>query len=138
MPSRSALEVAVEALARRDRSAAELAAYLARRGARPEDAAAALDRLAEAGYLDDARFAASRAEALARRGYGDEAIRADLERRSLDRELVEEALAGLEPEAERALALAGRLGAGAATARRLTAKGFSPDAVASALARDAG
>jgi len=85
------------------------------------------------GYVDDRRVAASRAAALAERGYGDEAIRFDLEQRGIAGELVEEAVAGLEPEAARALELAGRLGRTANTAGRLLRKGFSRESVESAV-----
>ena len=44
----------------------------------------AIAALARTGALDDARLAESRAELLARRGYGDAAIRADLRRRQIE------------------------------------------------------
>ncbi len=76
MAKKTALELAAEALARRDHSTAELAASLERSGVDATEAAQAVERLAAAGYVDDERAAASRAEALAARGYGDAAIRA--------------------------------------------------------------
>jgi SOS response regulatory protein OraA/RecX len=85
------------------------------------------------GYVDDARVAASRAEALASRGYGDEAIRFDLEQRGIAAELLEEALAGLEPEADRAVAVAKRLGRSEKTAAQLLRKGFAQESVESAV-----
>jgi hypothetical protein len=54
------------------------------------------------GLVDDARTAVRRAEALAERGFGDAAIRYDLEQEGIAPEPVEEALAGLDPERERA------------------------------------
>ena len=51
--------------------------------------------------VDDARLAESRAELLARRGYGDAAIRADLRRRLIAPEAADAAVASLEPEVER-------------------------------------
>jgi regulatory protein len=120
---RSALEVATAALAQRDRSAASLVAYLERRGAAPEDASHAVERLAAAGYVDDARFALRRAEVLAERGQGDEAIRFVLAKDGVGADEIDAALAAL----QRAMTpLAG--------ARRLAGKGFSADAIESALA----
>jgi SOS response regulatory protein OraA/RecX len=85
------------------------------------------------GWQDDARFAHDRARFLAERGRGDDAIRWDLEQRGVARDDVEAALAGLVPERERAAAVADRLGGGAKTARALAAKGFSLDAIESAV-----
>ena len=93
-----------------------------------------LETLERAGYVDDSRFAASRATLLATRGYGDEAIRYDLERHGLADEPIAAALAGLEHESERARALVERMGRSPKTARRLAAKGFSADAVEAASA----
>jgi hypothetical protein len=78
-----ALAAATRSLAASDRSQRALEQRLARAGhsaAAREDAIAALAR---AGAIDDARLAESRAELLARRGYGDAAIRADLRRRQI-------------------------------------------------------
>jgi regulatory protein len=125
------VDAAARALARRDRSSAELSAYLERQGVQATEREAALDRVRSLGYQDDARFATARAQVLAERGQGDEAIRWDLEQRGLPREEVEAALAGLQPEYERARALAGRLGPKAA--RTLAAKGFSTDSIESAV-----
>jgi regulatory protein len=131
---RTALEAAAAALARRDRSAADLIAYLERRGAAADDAARAVARLEESGYLDDARYALRRAEVLAERGLGDEAIRFRLERDGVHPEATEAALAALVPERERALVLFRRAQPPLAAVRRLAAKGFSADAIESALA----
>jgi SOS response regulatory protein OraA/RecX len=117
-----AFEIATRALRHADRSRAELAERLARRGFAEEEGTAALDRLEELGWLDDERTAGLRAAALADRGYGDAYIRADLERRCLP---VEGALGGLEAERERALRHAGR---GAAWLAR---RGFDPEVVGS-------
>jgi len=127
------LELAAAALARRDLPAAELRARLERGGVAATEAAAAVERLAAAGYVDDARFGAGRAESLAARGYGDAAIANDLERRGIGRELVAQAVAALAPEAERAAALLERWGHVPKAARRLVAKGFGAEAVAAAL-----
>jgi len=78
--------------------------------------------------VDDRRVAAGRAAALAGRGYGDAAIRALLEEEGLA-EQVEDALAGLEPEAERARRLLARAGRTPKELRRLAARGFDPGVV---------
>jgi regulatory protein len=136
--ARTPLEAAAAALARRDRSAAGLAAYLEKRGIPADDAAAAVERLAELGYLNDERFALRRAEVLADRGCGDDAIRFDLEREGVDAATVEAAVAALAPERERATRVLGRAPSLEAGLRRLGAKGFAADtieAVASNAAR---
>ena len=99
-----ALDRAVRALARRDHSTRSLQRKLARAGVSEAARREAIETLARAGYLDDARFARDRAARLAERGYGDERIRADLESQGVPREAVARALAALEPEPERALA----------------------------------
>lgn len=101
----------------------------------------ALETLERVGYVDDERFALTRAAALAARGYGDEWIRHDLESHGIETEGREAALAGLEPEADRARAVAERLGRTRKTAAQLARKGFTEDAVESAvgeIAADAG
>jgi regulatory protein len=130
---RDPLELAVRALQHRALSVRELDDRLAHAGVGDEDRAATLVTLGRLGYVDDARFASARADSLARRGYGDAAIRADLERRGIAGDEAEAALAALEPERERASALTARDGATARTARRLAAKGFSADAIEAAL-----
>jgi SOS response regulatory protein OraA/RecX len=95
--------------------------------------AEALETLERVGYVDDGRVAASRASALASRGYGDDAIRFDLEQRGIGGLLVDEAVSGLEPEASRAAALVERLGRSPKTAGQLLRKGFSHESVESAV-----
>jgi len=127
------LEAAAAALARRDRSAADLRAQLERRGVPADDAARTVERLEAAGYVDDARFAAARAETLATRGYGNAVIARELERQGIGRDEIGSALAQLEPETARAAALLERFGRAPKAARRLVAKGFDREAVAAAL-----
>jgi SOS response regulatory protein OraA/RecX len=120
------LSDAVRALRHRDVSRRRLDERLARRGARPEARADALAALEQAGLVDDARVAANRARSLAERGYGDAAIRFSLAAEQVAPELVEGALAGLEPERERLLRLlpdAPDLKA----LRRLAARGFTAE-----------
>jgi SOS response regulatory protein OraA/RecX len=133
-----ALARAARALRPRDRSRRALAERLTHAGVREEAREDALDALERAGLVDDARVAASRAHALAERGYGDAAIRHDLETEGLAGELVEQALEALEPERERARALVARRvskgqGAEPKTARYLIAKGFAAATVEEAF-----
>jgi regulatory protein len=124
-----ALGVAARALRHRDLSRSRLAARLADRGAAPGAAEDALATLERARLVDDGRVAAGRAQTLAERGYGDAAIRDSLEAEGLPAEAVEDALAALEPEPERARRLLARRGAGPKTLRWLAARGFEASTV---------
>jgi SOS response regulatory protein OraA/RecX len=102
-----------------------------------DEAVGALER---AGVIDDERLAEGRAELLARRGYGDAAIRAELSRRLIPAEEAASAVAALEPEVARI----GRLLEGQAVTpallRRLAGRGFSRDTleeIAAAFAQEA-
>ncbi len=119
-----ALGAALRVLRHRDYSRSRLDARLAGRGTRPDTRRDALEALERAGLLDDTRVASARAAALAGRGCGDAAIRFSLEGEGLAPELVAEALAGLEPEPERARKLYGERGADAKALRWLAGKGF--------------
>jgi regulatory protein len=90
-----AVQLAWSAVGRRDHTVAQLRTYLEGKRAEPEAIGAALEELAEAGVLDDARFAQRFAEdkrSLER--WGTERIERELHRRGVDAELVAEALAG--------------------------------------------
>ena len=134
-----AIDRAVQALARRDHSAASLRAKLDRAGLSESAQAAALDALERAGYLDDVRYAGERAALLADRGYGDVWIHADLERQGVERETADSAVGALEPEYARAMREAATAGSGLRAIRSLGRRGFSEDAleaVAAALVAD--
>jgi regulatory protein len=127
-----ALQVAGRALRHRDLSRGRVAERL--EGAVPPAVAAeSLATLERAGLVDDRRVALVRAESLAGRGYGDEAIRHRLRAEGLADELAEEAVAGLAPECERAGPLIERRGVGPRTARYLAGRGFGEEAVEAAL-----
>jgi SOS response regulatory protein OraA/RecX len=128
-----ALRRATRALRARDLSAARLEERLARAAVAPAAAAESVRTLRAAGLVDDERLAHNRAEALAERGYGDAAIRDRLGQEALSGELIAQALAGLEPEPERATRLIERRGTGPRTARYLAARGFGEEAVEAAL-----
>jgi len=129
----AALARAARALGPRERSRLALDERLARAGVPARTRGEALETLERAGLVDDARTAVRRAEALAERGFGDAAIRYDLEQEGIAAELVEEALAELEPERERARALVERRGADVRTGRWLSARGFEPATVEDSL-----
>jgi SOS response regulatory protein OraA/RecX len=135
-----ALAAAKRSLAASDRSQQELERRLARAGhssAAREDVVQALDR---AGLLDDTRVARARAGRLARRGYGDAAIRADLQRRLVRADAAADAVESLEPELDRAQRLVAGQSVTPALIRRLSGRGFSRatlDEVVSAFAQDA-
>jgi SOS response regulatory protein OraA/RecX len=127
-----ALTAAGRVLRTRDLPAQALDARLQRRGVAAADRAGALTTLQGAGLVDDARFANNRALALAGRCLGDAAIRFDLEQYGVAHDVVDEALAALEPEAVRAERIVASRGRSQATARFLARKGFAEDAVESA------
>ncbi len=131
-----AVEAALRALRARDRSVAELDERLSARGAGPAERRDVLELLERVGYVDDRRFADTRAAALAARGSGDALIRDDLERRGVAAETIDAALVGLEPELVRAERVVARRGHSVKTARHLAARGFDEDAIASAVALD--
>ncbi len=129
-----ALEAAVRALRARDRTAASLDARLDRRGVGAQERAETVARLQELGYVDDARFANARADALAARGAGNLLIADDLERQGVPGPLAAAAIAAIEPELTRALTIVGTRGRGPKTARYLASRGFAEDVVEAAVA----
>src|SRR5262245_11166990 len=131
-----AFAVAGRSLRTRGMPARALEERLGRSRVAPEAGRQAVEALERAGILDDGRFAAARAAALAGRGYGDAAIAADLERGGVDADLTADALATLAPEADRARELVRRRSADAKTARFLAARGFGGDAVEAAFGAD--
>jgi regulatory protein len=93
-----------------------------------------VNRLADIGYLDDARFAFGRARSLAERGYGDDAVRFELEREGVAADRIDAAVAGLAGERERALSVLRGSRSALAGIRKLAAKGFSADSIEAAAA----
>jgi regulatory protein len=130
----TAVDTALRALRHRDLSARELEQRLRAKGFEESERAEALETLERTGLLDDVRFAEARARSLAARGAGDAAIRHALGLAGVAREIADDALQALEPEAERANAIAARRGAGPKTARYLRGKGFSEEVVAGVVA----
>ncbi|HEY7421952.1 MAG TPA: RecX family transcriptional regulator [Gaiellaceae bacterium] len=122
-----ALTAATRSLAARDRSKGALERRLARAGHPTQAREEAIASLARAGALDDGRLAETRASLLARRGYGDAAIRADLGRRLVAPEAAAAAIASLEPEPERLRRILESETVSPALLRRLAGRGFSRD-----------
>ena len=91
-PEQSATQRALALLVRREHSRRELARKLAARGVDPAEAEAAVDRLADAGWQDDARFAGSLVRSRAASGYGPLHVRAELGMHGLERELIATAM----------------------------------------------
>jgi SOS response regulatory protein OraA/RecX len=133
-----ARSTALSALSRTDHTTATLRDRLAARGVAPADREAALETVRRAGLVDDARFARGRASALAGRGAGNALIRDDLERRGVAAQLIAEAIAGLEPEPERARRVVVAHGSAPRTLRRLAAKGFAEDVLDGLIADQPG
>jgi SOS response regulatory protein OraA/RecX len=128
-----ALAASAGALRHRDLSTRRLEQRLERRAVPPAERARAVETLTRAGLLDDGRLARGRAHALAARGYGDAAIRFDLERQGVAAELATEALAEVEPERDRAVRLAATAGGATRAARLLARRGFGEDAIEAAV-----
>jgi SOS response regulatory protein OraA/RecX len=124
-----ALAAATRALATSDRSERALERRLARAGHSAAAREDALASLARAGVLDDARVAESRAQLLARRGYGDAAIRADLRRRLVAPEAAATAVSSLAPEVDRLRATLAGQSVTPTLLRRLAARGFARETV---------
>jgi SOS response regulatory protein OraA/RecX len=136
----NALSAATRSLAAGDRSQRALEERLTRAGHSAAAREAALATLGSAGLVDDARLAENRAALLARRGYGDAAIRADLRRRMIASEAADDAVAGLDPEVDRAREVLRGETVTQAVLRRLAGRGFSRDTleeVAASFAHEA-
>ena len=132
-PQRSdPIDLAAKALQHRDRSRTQIDERLARAGVENERRSEALAALERLGYVDDARFAGQRAESLADRGYGDEAIRALLAADGVAPAVAGDAVGSLRPEPERAAEIVASLGASPRTAARLARKGFGEDVIEAA------
>jgi len=131
----AAVEAALRLLRHRDRSAAQIDQELEARDVGADARRDALETLRRTGLVDDNRFAERRAVVLADRGAGDAFIRHDLEAAGLAPDVIEDALAGLEGEHERARRIVEGRGVTPKTARYLAGKGFPTDVVHAAIAR---
>ena len=130
-------ERALRHLARRDHSRAELTRKLAAHGD-ADEIDAVIERMGELGLQSDTRYAEAFVRGKAGR-FGASRLRSELARRGIDRDLIDEAIAGecVESEADRARAvLRARFAAAPADAREwarqarfLQTRGFAPDLI---------
>ena len=130
-------ERALRHLARRDNSRAELTRKLAAHGD-ADEIDAVIERMGELGLQSDTRYAEAFVRGKAGR-FGASRLRSELARRGIDRDLIDEAIAGecVESEADRARAvLRGRFTEPPADAREwarharfLQTRGFAPDLI---------
>jgi regulatory protein len=127
-------DVALRALSRREHSRATLEARLARAGVGASDRRDAVEDVARAGLVDDARYAESRARHLAERGAGDLLVLDDLVRHGVVENVARQAVALLEPEAARAARIVERRGTSARTVRYLAARGFGEETLENLVA----
>ena len=101
-----ALQLAYRAVGRRERTVAELRTLLERKRVEPENIAAAVDELREAGLLDDARYAQRFAEDKRElESWGAERIARELQRRGIAPDLISAVVADRSREAELQTAL---------------------------------
>ena len=112
-PAPGALDSALRYLGPAARSRTEMERHLRTKGYPPEEAEAALVRLAELGLLDDLQLAVDAAEQAARvRGDSPAKVREALLARGVDRAAVESALEQAWPEGQQSAALAQALDVG--------------------------
>jgi regulatory protein len=88
---------ALDMLARREHSGAELRAKLTAKGFPSDIIRAALMELRRSGWLDDSRFAEAFIRARSDRGYGPARIRAELKERGVDDEVISSHLNAHDP-----------------------------------------
>jgi len=124
-----ALAKATRMLARRPLPRALLEERLEKKGVAPVALEEAVEALEQANYLNDRSYALERARSLAERSYGDAAVHYILEQERVGSELIEDAIASLEPESERAQAIAGAISDRKKLLGRLARRGFDPDTI---------
>jgi regulatory protein len=97
----AARRIAMDRLAERERSEAELLAALTRRNIPADVAGGVIQRLAEEGFVDDDRFARAWVAARQRsRGLAPRALRRELEGKGVARDLIDGALAELDADSQ--------------------------------------
>jgi len=100
-PTEVARQICLRLLTGRPRTRGELATTLRRRGVPEEAARAVLDRFTEVGLVDDRAFAAAWVSSRqAGRGLARGALAAELRRKGVDAQLVDEAVGQVRPAAE--------------------------------------
>ncbi|MBS7262104.1 MAG: RecX family transcriptional regulator [Eubacteriales bacterium] len=130
----AALQCGLACIARADKSKSQVVEFLHNKGFDRKSIGYALERLEEYGYVDDARLAGDLAASAVAAGKGRYYIKNKLQQKGVDRAVMEDALAGVDPAAEYEAALA--------SARILAAGTKEPDLrkklakLSRALARD--
>ena len=106
-PESVARAIVLRALTQRARTRSELASLLRARGVPDRAAHAVLERFTEVGLVDDSALARGFAEAAhAERGLSGRAVAVKLRQRGVDEPIVQEAVSRIDPDSERAAALA--------------------------------
>ncbi len=146
MPERSALDAALNLLARREHSLRELRTKLSSRGYEAGEIGRTLDRLAGRDLVSDERFAEAFLRSRLERGQGPLRIRAQLRERGVGAPLIDAVLKEAEVDWDRCAATARsrRFGEGppgdreemARQARFLRGRGFSEGQVVRAVLRE--
>jgi regulatory protein len=142
-PELSPTQRALGLLTRREHSKQELARKLTSRGVEPNDARVVIDKLANAGWQDDARFAELLVRSRANAGYGPVRLRAELDTHALSAEIIASALEAFEGDwsinardllrRRHPAALSGDRAAQRKAAEFLLRRGFGMDQVRTAL-----
>ncbi len=145
-PVEAACAQALKLLARREHTRSELARKLAQRGIDRQHADTALQRLVDAGYLSDTRYAQARVTELLRRRYGPLRAQADLRSHGVDGEVIDRVVDAEHPDWYAACRVAHAHSAGRNVAptlaqrarqqRHLQARGFTAAQIRAALATD--
>lgn len=104
-PESVARAIALRMLERQPRTRAELARGMARRGVPADAAAAVLDCFTEVGLIDDEAFAAAWVDSRhSGRGLGRRALTAELRRRGVDEQVVQETVSTVSDDDEESVA----------------------------------
>ena len=144
LSSRRALarERALEYVSQRQMSRRELETKLRQKGFDPDTAAYCGEWLLEKGLLDEGAYAAAIVRHYAAKGYGEGRVRAELQRRGIPRELLDEALSAMPEDTskiDRFIASRLRDPGDRDEVRKLSAalyrRGFSGEEIREALAR---
>ncbi len=133
---------AMDCLARREHSAAELRRKMAARDFTADEIDATLARLEQDGLLSDERFAQAFVAWRSRRGQGPLRLRAELAQRGVTAELIDESLEGVDWHGAARVAREKKFGPElpaqyadkARQARFLQYRGFDPEQIQRALA----
>ena len=142
-PVEAAHAQALKLLARREHTRSELARKLAQRGIDRQHADTALQRLVDAGYLSDTRYAQARVTELLRRRYGPLRAQADLRSHGVDSEVIDRVVDAEHPDWYAACRAAHAQKTGRQTTanlaerarqqRQLQARGFTSSQIRAAL-----